>query len=283
MSQEIITPPLESALWLAGRGFPVFPLNWVHELAGKMYCTCTNKACQNQGKHPHRFAPHGLKDATVDISQIQRWWHMVPQANVGAVTGAIVAVDVDPRHAGDHTLRTLETEHGELPLTWRVITGGGGEHIFFKTPPGAVIGNSVGKLGRGVDVKGLGGYVVAPPSLHISGRRYAWSVDHHPDEIPVAPLPEWILNHLREPTAAVAAPPSAWRSLVINGVDDGGRNNSIARLAGHLLRRRIDPHVVCELLQSWNQTHCRPPKPASEVKLTIESICRKELQRRIDR
>ena len=61
-----------------------------------------------------------------------------------------------------------------------MITGGGGEHYYYRAPKGAAIRNNVGKLGEGLDLRGVGGYVIAPPSLHISGHPYVWSVDGTP-------------------------------------------------------------------------------------------------------
>jgi hypothetical protein len=76
------------------------------------------------------------------------------------------------------------------------------------------------------------------------------------------------------------APPTAWRDLVVAGVSEGSRNDGVARLAGHLLRRFVEPHVVLELLQSWNLTRCIPPLPPAEVERTVDSICGAELRRR---
>ncbi len=104
----------------------------------------------------------------------------------------VVVLDVDPRNGGDEALAALETRHGPLPATWRVLTGGGGEHVFFRHP-GNPVNNAKGRLGPGLDLKADGGYVVAPPSEHMSGQRYALSIDHHPDEVPLADAPDWLL------------------------------------------------------------------------------------------
>ena len=82
------------------------------------------------------------------------------------------------------------------PPTWKFHTGGGGEHYLFRHP-GHEIRNSAGQLGLGLDTRGDGGYIVAPPSLHISGRRYVVDVDGHPQQVALAPLPDWIDEHLR--------------------------------------------------------------------------------------
>src|SRR5262249_62222201 len=98
---------------------------------------------------------------------------------------------------GEHAIR----------LPWRLLPGGG-EHVIFACPDGVHISNVVAELfkpplepplGRGIDVRARGGYIVAPPSRHISGRAYAWSVDHHPDNIPLPPAPDWLFGRLTSP------------------------------------------------------------------------------------
>ena len=106
----------------------------------------------------------------------RQWWRKEPNANVGIVTGRInrlVVLDVDPAKGGDQALTDLEHEHGALPKTVSVRTGGGGQHFYFQHP-GVPIPNCAGKLGPGLDVRGEGGYVVAPPSIHLSGKPYEW-------------------------------------------------------------------------------------------------------------
>jgi Bifunctional DNA primase/polymerase, N-terminal len=107
-------------------------------------------------------------------------------------------LDVDPRNGGDETLASLEHRHGVLPTTWRFLTGGRGQHIIFRHPGGR-IKSLAGALGSGLDVKADGGLIVAPPSRHISGRRYAISVDHHPDDVPLAGMPQWLREQLINP------------------------------------------------------------------------------------
>ena len=167
-----------------------------------------------------------------------------------------------------------------MPLTWRVLTGGGGEHVYFAAG-GIEIRNSAGRLGPGLDIRGVGGYVVAPPSLHISGRRYAWSVDHHPDDVQLAPMPDWLTALLVEPKADRAGEVvSEWRRLTREGIDAGQRNQAVAKLTGHLLRRYVDPEVAHQLVQAWNAARCRPPLSDEEVTRTVNSIARRELRRR---
>ncbi len=115
----------------------------------------------------------------------------------------LLVLDIDGE-AGADALHDLEREHGELPATVEALTGGGGRHVYFRHP-GEPIGNTAGKLGAGIDTRGDGGYVVGPPSPHPSGRRYQWSVDGHPDDVEIAPAPDWLLEALRRRKAAAAA------------------------------------------------------------------------------
>ena len=187
------------------------------------------------------------------------WFRAWPEAGIGIVTGAIsglVVIDVDVRHGGDVALEQLEHEHGRLPTTVECRTGGGGRHLYF-AHPGGLIRNKVG-LAPGVDLRGDGGYVVAPPSLHASGLRYAWVEGRAPGTTAITPLPDWVLRRAEEP-ARRGHPITYWRQLVCDGVPAGERNNTIASLAGHLLRHGVDAAVVMELLLCWNRVRCQPP------------------------
>lgn len=272
---------LDAALCYARDGRAVLPLH-TPIFSGTVRCSCGAPDCgKNIGKHP-RIA-RGCHAADRDPDEIRRWWRRWPDANLGLATGTpsgIFVVDVDPRHGGDQALCDLEQEHGPIPPTWRFLTGGGGEHILFNYPSGERLGNSAGRLGDGLDARGEGGFIVAPPSLHANGRRYAISVDHHPDEVPLAEPPAWLLALLKEPATMGGAAPGVWRDRVSQQVREGQRNQAVARLAGHLLRRYVDPLVAHDLVQAWNKAQCVPPLDPGEVTRTVASISRSELRRR---
>jgi hypothetical protein len=115
----------------------------------------------------------------------------MPEANIGIATGkksGLLIVDVDPRNGGDETLEDLEVELGKLPPTVTVLTGGAGRHLYFSFPGQGIRGS----LGAGVDLLGDGKLVVAPGSLHPSGKDYAFELSSEPGMVQVAELPsEW--------------------------------------------------------------------------------------------
>ena len=145
---------------------------------------------------------------------------------------------------------------GLLPETVEVITGNGGRHVYFKLPDfdeAPSIKNTAGKLGQGLDTRGDGGYVVAPPSIHPSGKAYYWSVDLGSE---FAAAPVWLIGLVSAPPAVTQLddfrPQQHWTALARHGVSKGSRNTTIASLAGRYLARGIHPAEVNELLLAWN-------------------------------
>ncbi len=206
-------------------------------------------------------------------AEIGSWYRAWPDAGVGVVTGAVsglVVLDVDPAHGGQASLGRWEGAHGPLPATLEVETGGGGRHFYFRHP-GGVVRNRVA-LAPGIDLRGDGGMVVAPPSRHPSGRFYAWVAGRHPGAIDPAPLPPWLGRMVQGQRRGHGL--EHWRELVRRGVEEGTRNSTIASLAGHLLWHGVDPEVALELLLAWNRVRCRPPLPDAEVARTVASIAR---------
>jgi hypothetical protein len=116
-----------------------------------------------------------------------------------------------------------------------------------------------------------------PPSKHPTGRRYGWSVD---SANAFAPAPEWLLAKITAQSRGNGNSAGEWRDLVCGGVDEGQRNESLARLAGYLLRRRVDPVVALKMLTAWNMARCRPPLETAEITNIVDSIAARELRRR---
>lgn len=106
--------------------FAVFPCHWI--VPGGT-CSCGKSDCTSPCKHP--LTNRGFKDATLESDVIRKWWGRWPAANIGIATGAlsgIIVLDIDPRHGGDLGLEAFEADHGKLPDTPVVLTGGGGYH-----------------------------------------------------------------------------------------------------------------------------------------------------------
>lgn len=151
---------------------------------------------QPRGKTP--LTPHGVKDATTDLAQITEWWEREPEANIGLDAGGagLLVLDFDtskPEYAGHELLHELLTKYP----TWATITGSDGRHLIYEQPPGVKLGNKIGKLPAGVDVRGHGGYIAAPPSVHPNGHRYEWLTGFEIWHIEKpAPLPDLVLQLL---------------------------------------------------------------------------------------
>ena len=185
-------------------GWCVFPLYWV--VAGRCVCSA-GAACHSPGKHP--LVGGGVNSASHDRAVVEGWWRTWPNANVGlpADANGLAVLDVDPRHGGMGSLVRLDnalSARGEpLPATLATVTGSGGCHLIYAAPEGGVKGTSraFGPDQPGLDTRGRGGYIVAPPSGHASGGTYAW-VDFF---APMAPWPA-LLSALMEP--ARPAPPA---------------------------------------------------------------------------
>lgn len=167
------TRMLDHALQYASRGWHVFPLH--SPVDG--HCSCGKPDCENEAKHPR--TEHGLLDATIDASILTQWWTDWPEANIGIRTGeisGIVVMDIDARKSGLESWAELQDLHGRVD-TLTSHTGGGGLHLIFQAPADRLLKNSTEEIAPGIDTRAEGGYIVAPPSLHISGRRYSWEGD----------------------------------------------------------------------------------------------------------
>lgn len=183
-----------------------------------------------------------LQERLVTDEEIQDWWGRYPELNVAVVTGSIsgvVVVDVDDPQA-----------LAGLPPTRMVSTPNGGYHLYYKHPGGRVR-NGV-KVKPGIDIRGDGGYVVAPPS-ELENGHYTW-IDA---SAPLAEFPLWLL----EKTLAVAVKDESeepWYKELLQGVPVGQRDNAAIRLAGRWIRRGLSDEEVLALLLTWNRNN-KPP------------------------
>jgi len=156
--------------------------------------------------------------------------------------------------------------------TWTVRTGGGGEHKFYKhpgfdVPSAAPIKDANGSALPGLDRRGDGGYVVLPPSVHLSGKPYVWKSDLDEDEL--LPMPAFVYSR-DAATAGKAAP------QVGNTIQQGARNTTLASLAGSMRRRGMSEEEIEVTLLAVNSGRCAPPLDESEVKKIARSVARYE-------
>ena len=242
---------LTAALAYARHGIPVLP---VHTPAASGGCSCARDGCDRPGKHPR--LRHGLTDASTDPRRIEMWWTRWPDANVGLRTGIVMDVaDIDSAE-GWHTLRHVLG--GAMPAGPQVRTGGGGWHFWF-TPTGE--GNRVRVL-PGVDWRGAGGYVVAPPSRHASGADYHW-VRRPGEHLHAAPavLLELIAGPPRFAQDRPIAHPERYATVALEAESDrvaraptGTRNDTLNRAAfalGRLVGAGwLDAHEVAAELEA---------------------------------
>ena len=194
---------LDAALKYALRGFRVLPLNSIRQGG----CTCGDSDCRSPGKHP--LTAHGATEASRDEMTIRGWWSKWPTANIGLAMGdaGCVALDVDTRNNGHLSWEALIQANGALPET-PTQRSGNGWHYLVRIDTAAVK-RCRGKLAQGIDVK-ANGYIVAEPSIHHSGRRYAWDdgLDLLAGFTP-ARAPVWLERMLMEPAAEAGAAPSS--------------------------------------------------------------------------
>lgn len=151
---------------------------------------------KKQGKSP--LCPHGFNDASADKVVLQEWNKQFPDCNIGMPTGAInniFVVDVDGK-SGAQSITALENAYGKLNAP--TVSTGKGKHLYFKMPEDIAINCSVRTVAPGIDIRGNGGYVVAPPSIHSNGNRYQWENFDFSQGFPTAP--EWLINLITNPT-----------------------------------------------------------------------------------
>jgi Bifunctional DNA primase/polymerase, N-terminal/Primase C terminal 1 (PriCT-1)/Protein of unknown function (DUF3987) len=258
---------LADALRYAARGWNVFPVFGI-AVPSNGECDCaTLRNCQHPGKHPR--TPHGFLDASTNESKIRTWFAR-PHTNIGIATGAVsglLVVDIDPWHGGDKTWADLIEKHGPPPDGPVVLSGGGGTHIYFRHP-GRLIRSRVSVLGKGIDVRADGGYIVAPSSMHAMGERYRWA-EGSDDAVPLPDVPAWVLDLLDATPDEEPVPPS-----VATVIEEGKRNSTLTSLAGSMRRRGMSHDSILAALLEENRRRCSPSLPEDEVRAIAASIAR---------
>lgn len=231
------------------RGLAVFPL-------------------EEKGKRPK--TRNGFKDATTDAAQVKAWWQQWPNANIGIATGKrsggvfVIDLDIDEDKGidGYHTLEDWQRENGKFPETWTAITGRGGYHLYFHS--NSEIKNRAGII-DGVDVRGDGGYVVAPPSIHSNGNRYEWEYD--PEGFDLAEANNNVKYFL---DTGINSPGERFSMPDI--VNAGERNDMIFRFACMMQAKGASDEAVFAATMAENNTKCNPPMNEKEVRVIVNSV-----------
>lgn len=252
---------LHAALSYAARGWRVLPLHTMR--AGR--CSCNRAQCPSPAKHPRIM--NGSTGATTDFAKIREWWDKWPESNVGIATGGDLAViDLDVSRNGVENWEALADSNGGQVDTLTVSTGGGGRHLYLRTD--RRVRNSVDQLAQGVDVRGEGGYVVAPPSTHASGRQYHW-LDCDPIDDAAAELastPTWLVAKIAG-LRVVAAPAQA----AADAFPEGKRNAGLFALARRMRAQGFGYEEIVPSLLEVNARRCFPPLDPAEVKQIARS------------
>lgn len=220
---------------------------------------------------------HGFKDASTNIERVREWWGKEPNANIGLNCGksGLVVVDLDKRAAHDG-LAEWASLLAKQRLTIRTstsLTGGGGQHLLFKAPEGVKIGNSAGRLAPGIDIRGDGGYVVLPPSIHPSGKPYAWS-DNSASIEPLPAVVVDILSHEPDPWQAFTlrdafAPREPLTWLVDNIISTGSLSMWYGS-PGTLKSMLLTDLAVC--VATGARWLSKPNDPASGIATTPSAV-----------
>jgi hypothetical protein len=131
------------------------------------------------------------KAATADLEQVEAWWATWPDANIGLATGSVSGLwvlDIDGEQ-GEASFAGLVHEHGDDLVETLMANTGKGHHLYWKLPAGREQGRRIG-VRPGLDIIGGNGYLVAPPSIHPSGRQYVWLNEHVTPEV----APDWLFD-----------------------------------------------------------------------------------------
>lgn len=189
--------------------------------------------------------------------ELVKWFGNGSRHNIGIVTGGIsglAVVDLDSPEA----VEFVKAKGGLITPT---VKTGKGFHLYCLYQDGIRNFQKRADL-PGIDLRGEGGYVVAPPSIHESGHVYQWGRERGLD-IPLAGLPSWILAEKPEDKQPITE--------LYNGIEKGSRNMALARLAGSWVNDGGTLEDITHQALLWNQGN-RPPLPEHEVRATVKSI-----------
>lgn len=253
-------------IYYVERGFSLRPLATV---IGKR-CSCFKQGeCKQPGKHPLTKASDLITNHRQVLEAFERFgWPLNVGIQTGEASGCVV-LDVDG-DAGAATLELLEKQHGRLPEGPRVITGSGGLHIFFAYDPERPIANRV-RFRDGLDTRTDGGYVVAAPSKHKSGKRYKWVRGTRDLDFPE--MPDWLYTLIAS-GAKIAINFDDYIAQTPPAIEGEGGSNVAFKVACTAVRsgiRHFD-HFM-HAIADWN-AKCVPPWSEPELRHKFDDAIR---------
>jgi Bifunctional DNA primase/polymerase, N-terminal/Protein of unknown function (DUF3987) len=257
---------LESAVSYAERGLCVFPCAWIEDGA----CSCRDPECESPGKHP--LTPHGLLDATDDIDQVRDFWTKFPKANIAIGTGAksgIAVLDIDGVELARPELQKLLPGYDFKSVP--VQKTGKGWHFIFSHPEVHVKTGT--KFLPGMDSRGDGGYIIAAPSNHVSGKQYQWKTPLNGN---VPALPSALLTAINGPSSNGngEAKPLLDTSIIWEGIPEGQRDDMLFRYACKM-RHNDTPRDLADRLICEGAARCKPPFPQADALRKVEQAYQK--------
>jgi hypothetical protein len=245
--------------------FLLYALHYARELNWRVF------PIKPRAKQPP-LTKHGFQDASQDEKQICAWWEQQPDANIGIAAGdEFWALDIDPRHGGEESRAALVAQHGAFAETLRQITGGGGSQWLYQMPDQTVIKNATEVCGwKGIDVRGVGGYIVVPPSIHPSGQEYRWD---NPEQI-ISPADVWLVEAIVQksnPCQPRLSPKGPFQLPA--KIPHGKQHDYLVSEAGKLRSMGLEYMEILAALWATNQSRCEKPGPREAIEQYARSVC----------
>ena len=240
-------------------GFKIFPINYKSKVPMKGY--------------------KWKEKATSDFNKIQEDIQDLNQFNLAMLTGKannIFVLDIDKKNNGFETLKNLEEKLGKLPDTVTVNSGGGGIHLYFQYPNDVKITGVANLLGDGVDTRTDNNYIVIPPSIHESGKKYEWVSGKSIFEIKPKKLPQAWVDALveasnRNQKSLANSSCSTTDNIISKKIPEGNRENSMFKFACSMRNKVANIDELNMIIKTLNTVYCTPPLSDKEVELAVKS------------
>jgi len=252
---------LQAALHYRALGW--FPLPCCVPVSATACNVQSHGPCAKPGQRPR--VTWKAREA-VSAEELRTWWRWWPRANVAVLTGKrsgyLLVLAIDPPHGGCASLAALEARYEPLPETVSHTTGSRGQHRLFTYPAGVPVGHAAGaKLGAGLDTRGEGGVILAPPSRHRSGARATWVDGRGPGEVALAPAPLWLVSLLTVTRPQGLQCGYGWGRVGASGprILEGMRHIALFRIAAAMRDRGKRADTIVQELHRVNQARCTPP------------------------